>query len=201
MIVKLWARFHLWTTGATIKITGRENLPKSENVAFVSNHQSNNDIPLLLGYTNRLVGFLAKKELKKVLFFSQWMQLIGCVFIDRKSVRSSINSFNETIETIKNSHSMIIFPEGTRSQSNKINKFNEGILRLLISNNITIVPCTIINTCQTFEANKRIRSANIELIFHSPYRTSTIAEDEVKTKIQDLRSIINEPLLKYQEQL
>lgn len=199
VIVRIWARFHLWTTGAKIKVEGKENIPEDKRVAFVSNHQSNNDIPLMLGNTTSLVGFLAKKELKKVPVFSQWMQLIGCVFIDRKKIKSSFNAFVETIEVIKNKQSMIIFPEGTRSQSNKMNNFKEGILRLLIKENITIIPCTVINTCKTFEESKQVKSANITLIFHPAFNTETIEEDMIKPKIQELWNIINKPLIKYQE--
>jgi len=195
IIVKYWARFTFWTTGSKIKVFGEHNIPQNENVAFVGNHQSSMDIPIMLGYTNVHAAFLAKKELQRVLILSQWMQLIGCVFIDRKSVRNSFTAFAETIDNIKTSHSMIIFPEGTRSKSNKMNLFKEGILHLLIKEQITIIPFTLINSHKTFEEHNKIRKAKVELLFHPAVSTKTIQEGQIKEKIHEIWSIVNSPFI------
>lgn len=197
-IVKLWAKFTLWTTGSSIKISGKAHFPKHKKVAFVGNHQSNMDIPIMLGYTRGKTGFLAKKELKKVPFISQWMELMGCVFINRRSVTSSYKAFSKTIMAIKQKQSMIIFPEGTRSQSNKMNPFKEGILRLVMKENIPIIPFTLINSHQTFERHSRIRKAKIKLIFHPEFSTLHIPEEATKEKIQELWQIIQAPLINHQ---
>ena len=56
-------------SGAKINVIGVDNLPKDQTVLFVSNHQSNFDIPLLLSCIDIPKGFIAKKELRKLAFY------------------------------------------------------------------------------------------------------------------------------------
>lgn len=51
--------------GSTVEVKGLENVPKDQPVLVVSNHQSNMDIPVLLGYLNKPIGFVSKAEIKK----------------------------------------------------------------------------------------------------------------------------------------
>lgn len=51
-------------TGSTVEVKGLENVPKDKPVLVVSNHQSNMDIPVLLGYLNKPIGFVSKAEIK-----------------------------------------------------------------------------------------------------------------------------------------
>ncbi|HHP5741698.1 TPA: lysophospholipid acyltransferase family protein, partial [Bacillus paranthracis] len=44
--------------GGTVEVKGLENVPKDKPVLVVSNHQSNMDIPVLLGYLNKPIGFV-----------------------------------------------------------------------------------------------------------------------------------------------
>lgn len=67
-------------SGAKINVIGLDNLPKDQTVLFVSNHQSNFDIPLLLSCIDIPKGFIAKKELEKLPLISTWMKYINCIF-------------------------------------------------------------------------------------------------------------------------
>ena len=80
--------------GAKVNVIGLENLPKDQTVLFVSNHQSNFDIPLLLSSIDIPKGFIAKKELENWPIISTWMKYINCIFMDRDNLRKSaaINS-------------------------------------------------------------------------------------------------------------
>ena len=50
--------------GGAVEVKGLENVPKDKPVLVVSNHQSNMDIPVLLGYLNKPIGFVSKAEIK-----------------------------------------------------------------------------------------------------------------------------------------
>ena len=50
--------------GGAVEVKGLENVPKDKPVLVVSNHQSNMDIPVLLGYLNKPIGFVSKQRLK-----------------------------------------------------------------------------------------------------------------------------------------
>ena len=98
--------------GGTVEVKGLENVPKDKPVLVVSNHQSNMDIPVLLGYLNKPIGFVSKAEIKSSPVVPTWMELMNCVFMDRSDRRQSLKAIKDGIELLKNGHSIVIFPEG-----------------------------------------------------------------------------------------
>src|SRR5699024_7557464 len=53
-------------SGADLQVTGTENIPLDEPVLYVSNHQSNMDIPILYSTAPQTMAFVAKKEMEKI---------------------------------------------------------------------------------------------------------------------------------------
>ena len=162
-IAKFWAKIVILSTGSKVTVTGKENLPSSGNICFVSNHQGLFDIPLILGFSGIHTGFVAKRELFKIPVLSQWMKEIPCTFIDRRNPRKAIQTFQKSAELIKKGNPMVIFPEGTRSRSDKIGDFHLGSLKLPIMAEATIVPLAIKGSWQIYEKNKKIRPATVYL--------------------------------------
>ena len=129
-VVYIWSRFIMTISGAKVNVIGLENLPKDQTVLFISNHQSNFDIPLLLSSINISKGFIAKKELEKWPFISTWMKYINCIFMDRDNLRKSAESIVEGINLLKSGYSMVVFPEGTRSKGKPVDEFKGGSFKL-----------------------------------------------------------------------
>ncbi len=165
--VNLWARLEIAGTGSKVTVKGLHKLPE-QNVLFIANHQGYFDIPLVLGYTGRLVGFIAKVELSKIPLLSFWMKRIHCVFIDRKNLRNASSYLEKGIENLKMGNNMLIFPEGTRSKSDEMKPFKVGSFRLALESQVPIVPLTIKNTYKMLEEKGKIRKANVSLIIHDP---------------------------------
>ncbi|GIO27887.1 lysophospholipid acyltransferase family protein [Ornithinibacillus bavariensis] len=155
-------------SGTNVHVTGRENIPDGP-VLYVANHQGLFDILAILGHLGRPVGFIAKKEIKKLPIISTWMELLQCVFIDRSDRRQSMNAINQGIENLKNGHSIVIFPEGTRSRGTKLNEFKPGSLRLATKAKVPIVPVTINGTYKMLEEeNGRVKGTTIYMTIHKP---------------------------------
>ncbi|MBW6411503.1 lysophospholipid acyltransferase family protein [Clostridium weizhouense] len=185
-----WAKFVMKLSGARVNIIGIENLPKDQTVLFVSNHQSNFDIPLLMSSIDVPKGFIAKKELESWPFISTWMKHLNCIFMDRKNLRKSAQSIVEGIKLLKNGYSMVIFPEGTRSKGKEISEFKSGSFKLATKSKCLIVPITINGTYKLLEQNKNIiRPADIEIFIHEPITTKDLTkeeEDNLPSKVQSI---------------
>ncbi|MEJ5283561.1 MAG: lysophospholipid acyltransferase family protein [Brevinematia bacterium] len=191
--VSLWARLEIAGTGTKVTVKGIEKLPES-NVVFISNHQGYFDIPLILGYTRRLVGFIAKIELKKIPLLSFWMKRIHCVFIDRKNLRKANEYIDEGVKNLLNGYNMLIFPEGTRSKSNKTLPFKVGSFKLALRSSVPIVPLTIKNTYKMLEETGKIKKANVELIIHDPVYPQTYSEIDKNELVKKVEETIKKPL-------
>ena len=138
-----WAMNRIKDSGATINVYGKENIPEDRNVVFISNHQGDFDIAIFMALIPKEKGFVAKIELNKIPILRTWMKYLGCVFMDRKDLKQSLKTINEAIGFIKKGHSMVIFPEGTRSKGDNMGEFKAGSFKLATKTNAPIVAVTI----------------------------------------------------------
>jgi len=168
-IARKWAQSGLKMNGSSIHVSGVENVPETGGVLFVSNHQSNFDIPILVGHVPRDKGFIAKLELLKVPTFSRWMKYLGCIFIDRKDPRQSLTAISNAAESLKAGHSIVLFPEGTRSADGTVGPFKAGGLRLALKAGVPIVPVTISGSKNIMpKGSSIIKSARVNVIISPP---------------------------------
>lgn len=192
---KTWAQALLNVAGVTVKITGEEKIPKDTTVLFVSNHQGNFDIPLLLAHIERPKAFIAKIELLKIPLIRSWMTHMKCVFMDRADIKQSLRVINQATEYLKEGYSMVIFPEGTRSKGNTIGEFKAGSLKLALKAGVPIIPITIRGSYKIMEANGSIiKPAEVEILIHDPLSTSGLSKEEAKELPDKVRKIIEQGL-------
>ncbi|ASK61100.1 1-acyl-sn-glycerol-3-phosphate acyltransferase [Virgibacillus phasianinus] len=183
-------------TGTDVHVSGREKLP-DESVLFVANHQGLFDILALIGYTGKPLGFIAKKEIEKVPIISTWMELMHGVFIDRSDRRQSVRAINQGIKNLKNGHSLVVFPEGTRSRKSNLNTFKSGSLRLATKANVPIVPIAINGTYQMLEeGNGRVKGSTITMEILDPIYPEVYQEKKHSELAEQLQSAIEKSLQK-----
>ncbi len=189
-----WARFVLRITPAEVVVHGIDKLPTGGNLCFVANHQSAYDIPLIMAVIPRNIGFIAKKELIFLPFVSTWMRAMHCVFIDRKSPRKAVKQLEKAVNNLQAGHSMVVFPEGTRSRSSQMGSFRTGSLKIAFRAGSTIVPITIKDTYKMREEHDRITPGRVELFIHAPIPTADLSAEERRELGSQLESIIAAPL-------
>jgi len=193
-----WAKLAIKIAGANVNIIGLEHLPKDKTILFVSNHQSNFDIPLLLSCIDIPKGFIAKKELENWPIISIWAKYLNCIFMDRHNLRKSAASIVDGINLLKSGYSMVIFPEGTRSKGKPVDEFKGGSFKLATKSKCLIVPLTINGTYKLLEANHNlIKGANIELIIHTPIDVTKLDNDELEQLPETIHSIISNKYKNY----
>ena len=195
----VWARSLIWVAGGKVTITGKKNIPGHNSICYVSNHQSGLDIPLIMGYISKTVGFIAKKELRYIPILGTWMKEAGCVFINRSSFRDSIVVIKKGVENIQQGYPMVIFPEGTRSRSNKMRPFKSGSLKLAVRSKASIVPITIEGSYKLREEHGGfITPASVKLTVHPPIDAASLEDDDTKKLADRLWKTINSALVNKQ---
>ena len=164
-----WSKLLLNIAGIDLQVVGLEKLQDQESYLFVSNHQGYFDIPTLLYGLDRPLGFIAKIETKKMPLVHQWMEAIGCVFMDRGDFRQSIGAINQGADLLKEGHNMVIFPEGTRSPDGHLLPFKPGSIKMATKARVPIVPVTIDGTINIMPKDKwAIRPGRVVLYIEDP---------------------------------
>jgi 1-acyl-sn-glycerol-3-phosphate acyltransferase len=195
LLAHAWGKFVIRAAGGRVRVQGLEHLPRENNLCFVANHQGGFDIPIIVGYIPKTIGFIAKKELKYIPILSTWMKAVHCIFINRSNRRESLKTIAQGVEQIRNGHPMVIFPEGTRSQSAVMAPFKSGSLKLPIRSRALIVPVTIDGSYKMKEANGGLmRPAAVTLTIHPAIDASVYRDEDTHLLAEKLWRIINAPL-------
>ena len=130
-------------TGGKITVHGAENLPEEGVALYVANHQSYIDIPVLMSVIARPIGFVAKEEIGKIPFFKKWIVHMKCVLIARGDARKALTAILQTAKLLQQGHSMVLYPEGTRSVDGTLGEFKAGSLKAAQKGKVMIVPVAI----------------------------------------------------------
>ena len=143
-IARVWSDHLLAVGGVKIKVRGMEKLDKNKRYVFIANHQSGLDIPVLYTALNRTISFIAKKELFFIPIFGWGMAAVGHIWIDRSNARKARQSIIRAINHLrKASVSLVLFPEGTRSEDGKVAEFKKGSFSLALQSGVQAVPVVI----------------------------------------------------------
>lgn len=190
-VIGPWARRLIEMSGTEVQVKGIENIPDQSPVLFVGNHQSNFDIPLLLGYIDKPKAFIAKIELKKMPLISSWMELMECVFMDRSDIRQSAKAIGQGAKNLKAGYSMVVFPEGTRTEDGILLDFKPGALKLATKSGVEIIPVTINGSKDIMTKGSRlIRPAKVEIIISEPIPMNDEWKKDTIALADQIRGII-----------
>ena len=180
-----WGLFMVAVLGCRMTIAGRENIPRKGGICFVSNHVGFIDILVILAYTNRPFGFVAKKELMFAPILNIWIPMLGGQFIDRKNPRKALKTINLGINRIKSGGAMLIFPEGHRSRGRGLLPFHPGSFKLATQSEAVIVPIAITGTYDIFEKDYRVHSGPVNITFCKTVNTADISAADRKQALSD----------------
>jgi 1-acyl-sn-glycerol-3-phosphate acyltransferase len=193
--IQRWALNLLKVAGCKVTVVGQENLILDRPVLYVSNHQGNFDIPILLGHLPGSKGFIAKDSIEKMPLVNRWMKHSHCVFMNRDNLRQSAAAINEGIRYIKAGYSMVIFPEGTRSLDGHLLEFKPGALKLGTKAVAPIVPVTISGSINMMQKGSlAIRPSKIVVTVHPAILPEGYAEMDTTALAELVKSKIESSL-------
>jgi 1-acyl-sn-glycerol-3-phosphate acyltransferase len=192
-IAALWSKLICQWNGIKVEITGIENVLPDRPQIFIANHQSYYDIFALSGYLAVQLRWVSKAVLFRIPFMGWAMSAAGYISVERNNRRQSYQAFLNTLEAIKAGSSIVVFPEGTRSEKGTIGIFKKGSQLLAQRAKVPIVPITIIGTRDIIrKGSMLIRPKTVRIII-SP--CITLEGDDTKKGdkiLQEVRNIICE---------
>jgi len=115
--------------GIKIKTFGKVSI--NSPILLISNHASYLDI-IILGSLFK-TSFIAKKEISKWPLLGILAKLQNTIFIDRR-VSSLKNQENQIIKHLNEKKNLVIFPEGTSSDGNRVLPFKSSLFNIFEKN-------------------------------------------------------------------
>lgn len=180
-----WNRFIMFwlrvTCGVKVDIIGRENLPEEAFVAL-SKHQSQWET-YFLQYFLWPVSIVLKRELLKMPFFGWGLKLTDPIAIDRGSPKLALKqTLQQGKDRLLKGVSVLIFPEGTRTEPGTKSKYARGGANIAIAAGAPIVPIAL-NAGEFWPADKYLKfPGTITVKIGKPIATNEGSDSRVITE-------------------
>ncbi len=167
--------------GLRIEVEGLENVDPSRSYVFMANHLSFLDGPLLFYVIPQRVRVILKKSIFRIPVVGPGMRFVGFVPVDRKRASGGKRSIDEAARMMKGrGYSFLIFPEGTRSRSGRLQPFKRGGFFLAVAARAPIIPITIKGTFELMPKGRLFpRRGEIKVIFHKAVETAGKTADDI----------------------
>ena len=164
-----WARIILLACGTSVRVAGREKIPRDRPVIYITNHQSHLDVVALIQALPGQFRAIAKKELFSIPVFGWAIWLAGFIRIDRTDREKAFRSLDIAAGKIRSGRSILVFAEGTRSQDGRLLPFKKGGFVLAIRSGVPIVPISISGSRAILSKNSRdVRKGIIDVVIGDP---------------------------------
>ncbi len=138
---RFWAKWILFMMGfRPVKLPSSSSYDPSRQYIVVANHTSMIDIPFMLAVLKIPITFVGKKELAQYPIFGYFYKKTN-VLVDRSSLKSRKEVYNQVERFIKKGISIAIFPEGgVPDPSIVLAPFKNGAFRMAIEHRLPILP-------------------------------------------------------------
>jgi 1-acyl-sn-glycerol-3-phosphate acyltransferase len=142
----LCVRLAMAMAGFRVVVVGGEHLQRHRAALYCVNHASNVEPPILFAVLRELTPGLKvvyKAVLRKLPILGRGFDVVGFVPIERESRERSTQAIERGVDAVRSGHSLLMFPEGTRSRTGELLPFKRGAFVLAIKAQAPVVPVAV----------------------------------------------------------
>ena len=158
-IAPFFSKIALIVWGVSVETRNFHKLiDKKENYLIVSNHLSYIDTLVICTVVPSV--FIANAELRDLVPLGAITKYSGGVFVERRNRASLLKDIRNISEILEIGFDMVLFPEATTSDGEKILKFRSPFLTCAIKSNVNVQPICLrykkINGIDITSSNKKL---------------------------------------------
>ena len=172
-VARAWASCLLRGSGVKVKVEGLEKIGAEGSYVFVSNHLSYMDTPVVLANIPVQFRFLAKSGLFKIPLMGTHLARAGHISVPRDDARAAVKTMTTAAHAIRERGiSLLIFPEGGRSETGELASFKEGAAYIAIRAGVPLVPIALKGTREVLPfGSGHVRSGSVTMRVGEPIPT------------------------------
>jgi len=184
--------------GFRVRVSGREHVPREGGVLVCSNHQSYFD-PVLVGLAcDRPMNYLARKSLFKSAPFRWLIELYDAIPIDRDGF--SMQGIKETLKRLKREEMVLIFPEGTRTETGQMSPLKPGFCAVARRGKSALLPVGIDGAYDSWPREQLLPGlAAIHIVIGEPIPAEQVAGMSDEEMIAALESRMRDCFFRAQQ--
>ena len=194
-IGRIWSRSNLAAVGARVQYSGLDRGLGHQPCVYVSNHQSNIDIWVLIRVLPVSTRFVAKQSLFKIPAIGWALAASEFIPIDRTNRSRAIRSLDQAASKIRAGRSVVLFPEGTRSSGDRLGSFKKGPFYLALKARVPVVPVAISGSSAVLGPRSiRVRPGTVHVRFLPAIDVTTFGPSDVEGLRAAVRGAIEQAL-------
>jgi len=138
------------------KVRGDEHIPVSGAAILVCNHVSFIDPVLMMAASPRPIRFIMDHQIFRIPLLGWFFKLAKAIPIASQRDNPVIyeQAFKRAREVLDDGELLCIFPEGTITRNGELGEFKGGVMKLLESNPVPVVPLALQNLWGSFFSRK-----------------------------------------------
>jgi 1-acyl-sn-glycerol-3-phosphate acyltransferase len=130
------------------RIFNPERVPMEGPVILASNHASFLDPPLVGAGVNRPLNYLARENLFRFPVLGSILHGVNAVPVDREG--GGAKGLKAIMTRLKAGGGIVLFPEGTRTRTGKLQPARSGIGLTVIKSSAPVVPVRVFGTFEAY---------------------------------------------------
>jgi 1-acyl-sn-glycerol-3-phosphate acyltransferase len=155
----------LWLVGG-VRPRHTERIPKEGPVIFAPNHLSFLDPPCVAIASTRSLNFMAKEELFKGVF-GKLIRSLDAFPVKRGTAETE--TFKIAVQKLQEGKCLLIFPEGTRGDGEKLGPINRGVSMFAKQTGAKVVPVGISGTEKVLGKKSKGKFSKLVVVFGEPF--------------------------------
>ena len=178
-----------------LELSGVENIPTSGPLIVTPNHQTYADPALVTIPVRRRVYYMAWSQLFEIPVFSWMIRRLRAFPVRVDSADPS--SMREAVRLLTAGHVLMIFPEGERTVTGRVERFKLGAFRLAAALRVPVLPVTIAGGHEAWPPGQVLpRRGRISITYHPPLEPDSALEPRqaASALAQRARAIIADSL-------
>ena len=172
------------------QVRGEENIPNQGPLLVVANHLGLADGPLLNISLERKVIFMAKGKLFRFRVLGYFIRGLGTFPVHRG--RPDRKAFRQAEQVLAQGSTLVVFPEGMRSRSAKLQYSFSGAALIALRSGAPILPVGITGTEKLESVAWLLRRPQIMVNIGRPFQLPPVDGKLTKTELDELTKYIME---------
>lgn len=189
--VRFFSRLLMYATRSRYRAVLPPGFDASRTYIIVSNHVNIFDPFVIYGATRRFSCGMELESHFKIPIYGWFMKVYGNVPVaEEKNAANVRKVFRLTKETLERGINLMVLPEGTRTRTGRVGKFNDGIFVMAQKFKYPILPVSIAGSFQLKrKGDWMLRPARITVHVHEPIEMDDVKREgieAIRDKVYDI---------------
>ncbi len=165
-----------------LRVYGTKNVPKTGGALILSNHQSFLDPVVLAVQLHRPVSFLARSGLFSNPVFGRVIRTLNAFPV--RQGEGDIGAVKETIRRLREGHALIMYPEGSRTETGELSPVASGAGLIVRRAGVPVIPAVVEGSFKAWpKGQKFFRPARINVLYGPPLQTDGLKGPQITALI------------------